>query len=293
MYHYKASSESGAVMPDRRSWSPTGLIIAGSGFTLLCGWFMITQKDALWGVPAMLAGVLPIVEGARRLASDRRDDRTALRAQEQAAEKQILRAARDHGGRLSAVSAALRSSVSIEEAERILEGFAKSGHAVMNITLDGRIEFEFPDLLRSREGRALAVEDDWQRDRTDFEDFLGSLETISKGDFFEKYASMRHQRMFALFDASWVADRLVALSARAVNLLEYVLYERFTSVMDPRQLHYEDRQVLAETASIMNSRMEAVVEESRRALLHGLVRAIGNSVAHLEAVRPADPPAQA
>ncbi len=277
-------------MPDRRNWSPTGLIIAGSGFSLLCGWFLITQKDALWGVPAMLAGVLPIVEGARRLTSDRRDNRDSRRTRELAAEKQILRAARDHGGRLSAVSASLRSSVSIEEAQAILEGFAKSGHAVMNITLDGRIEFEFPDLLRGQEGRAIAFEDDWQRDRTDFEDFLGSLETISKGDFFERYASMRHQRMFALFDATWVADRLLALSARAINLLEYVLYERFTSVMDPRQLHYEDKQVLAETAAIMKNRIEgAAPDESRRTLLHDLLRAIGNSVAHLESIRPPDP----
>ena len=160
----------------------------------------------------------------------------------------------------------------------------------MNITLDGRIEFEFPDLLRGQDGRAIALEDDWQRDRTYFEDFLGSLETISKGDFFERYASVRHQRMFALFDATWVADRLLALSARAINLLEYVLYERFTSVMDPRQLHYEDKQVLAETAAIMKNRIEgAAPDESRRTLLHDLLRAIGNSVAHLESIRPPDP----
>ena len=277
-------------MPDRRNWSPTGLIIAGSGFTLLCGWFMLTQKDPLWGVPAILAGVLPIVEGARRLSSDRRDSRAAAHAERQEAEKQVLRAARDHGGRLSAVSAALRTSLTIEEAEKVLEGFAKNGHAVMNITIDGRIEFEFPDLLRGPDGRALAVEDDWQRDRTDFEDFLGSLDTIAKGDFFERYASMRHQRMFALFDASWLADRMLSLSARAVNLLEYVLYERITSVMDPRLLHHEEAHVLAQTVTIMESRIgSAVLDESRRALLRRLVRAIGDSVAHLESVRPAEP----
>ena len=152
-------------MPDRRSWSPAGLIIAGSGLTLLCGWFMITQKDPLWGVPAILAGVLPIVEGARRLTGDRRDTRTAVHAQEVAEEKQILRAARDHGGRVSAVSAALRTSLSMEEAEKVLEGFVKRGHALMNITVEGRIEFEFPDLVRGQEGHALAIEDDWQRDR--------------------------------------------------------------------------------------------------------------------------------
>ncbi len=279
-------------MPDRRNWSPTGLIIAGSGFTLLCGWFLITQKDALWGVPAMLAGVLPIVEGARRLASDRRDGRAARREQEQAAEKQILRAARDHGGRVSAVSAALRTSLSIEDAEKVLEGFVKSGHALMNITLDGRIEFEFPDLLRGQEGRALVREDDWQRDRADFEDFLGCLDSISKGDFFDRYASMRHQRMFALFDASWIADRLLALSAHGINLLEYVLYERFTSVTDPRLLHGEDRQVLAETAALMKSRLAAPgPDEPGKARLHDLVRAIGNAVDHIDSLRPAEPPA--
>jgi hypothetical protein len=278
-------------MPERRNWSPAGLIIAGSGFTLLCSWFMITQKDALWGVPAMLAGVLPIVEGARRLTNDRRDTRASIAAQAQAAEKQLLRAARDHGGRLSAVSAALRTSLSIAEAEEMLEHFAKTGNAVMNITPDGRIEFEFPDLLRGQEGRALAHEDDWQRDRTDFEDFLGSLNSISKGDFFEKYASMRHQRMFALFDASWVADRLLDLTARGINLLEYVLFERITSVTDPRLLHYEDRQVLAETMALMERRMEtAALDESRKGRLRELIRAIGNSIAHLESILPPGPP---
>ena len=252
---------------------------------------MITQKDPLWGVPAILAGVLPIVEGARRLANDRRDTRTALHAQEVAAEKQILRAARDHGGRVSAVSAALRTSLSIEEAEKILEGFVKRGHALMNITIEGRIEFEFPDLVRGQEGRALAIEDEWQRDRTDFEDFLGSLNSISKADFFEKYASMRRQRMFSLFDASWIADRLLDLNAQGINLLEYVLYERITSVTDPRLLHHDERHVLAETIVLLKSRIQAAaIDESRKARLHDLVRAIGNSVAHLESVLPAEAP---
>jgi hypothetical protein len=43
----------------------------------------------------------------------------------------------------------------------------------------------------------------------------------------------------------------------------------------------------------MKSRVAAAaIDESRRALLHDLVRAVGNSVAHLESIRPAEPPGE-
>ena len=71
--------------------------------------------------------------------------------------------------------------------------------------------------------------------------------------------------MFALFDASWIADRLIDLNAQGINLLEYVLYERITSVTDPRLLHHEERQVLAETVAIMKGRLEtAVIDEPEK-----------------------------
>ena len=97
--------------------------------------------------------------------------------------------------------------------------------------------------------------------------------------------------MFALFDAAWMAERFLLLSARGINLLEYVLYERITSVTDARLLHDEDSRVLAETMTIMKTRILAsALDESRKTLLDDLIRAIGNAVAHLESMRSAAPP---
>jgi hypothetical protein len=62
-------------------------------------------------------------------------------------ERSILRIARDRGGRLTPALVALDCDMGVEEAERILDGLAKKGHASMQVREDGRVEYEFSEFM--------------------------------------------------------------------------------------------------------------------------------------------------
>ncbi len=138
----------------RRRRSPVESIAAGAAFAVVFGVLLFTTKVWWWAFPLAFVGVLPLIEGIRRLFGQRGQRRTDSHTRETEAEKEILRAARDNGGRLTAAAAALSSSLSIAEAKAMLEEMTKHGHAVMRVTNDGIIEFEFPEFLpRSDTGR--------------------------------------------------------------------------------------------------------------------------------------------
>ncbi len=122
-------------------------IVAGSVFVAVFGVLWFTTREWWWVFPMAFAGVLPLVEGIRRLYSRRGETRAGSQERESEAEKEILRAARDSGGRLTAAAAALSTSLSVAEAKAMLEQMTKHGHAVMRVTNDGIIEFEFPEFL--------------------------------------------------------------------------------------------------------------------------------------------------
>jgi uncharacterized SAM-binding protein YcdF (DUF218 family) len=118
------------------AWSVTGL------------WFFV--------FPLIFAGVMPMVEGLRRLASQRRRPQLAAGAKPGGvtSEKQILLVAKEEKGVVTPALVALKTELSIQEAEKALENMAQLGYALMRVTDSGRIEYEFPEFMPRLDGDA-------------------------------------------------------------------------------------------------------------------------------------------
>lgn len=131
--------------------SPEASITTGAIFTLAfgLGWYF---TGTWWFVfPMVFAGILPLVEGLRRLGRERQlrvdgTQREALRSTA-SAEKQILLTAKEEKGIVTPALVALKTDLSIQEAEKLLEEMARKGYAAMRVTESGRIEYEFPEFL--------------------------------------------------------------------------------------------------------------------------------------------------
>ena len=131
----------------RRRKSAEASLTSGAVFTVAFGvawsvtgwWFFI--------FPLLFAGVLPMVDGLRRIGSQKRRGELPPRgtANAASAEKQILLAAKENGGVVTPALVALKTELSIQEAEKALEEMAQRGYANMRVTDSGRIEYEFPE----------------------------------------------------------------------------------------------------------------------------------------------------
>jgi hypothetical protein len=120
-------------------------ITSGIVFTLAFG-IIWAVTGGWWCVfPMFFAGVLPILEGSRRLLADRRGQRRSDLPPGVSEEKQILRTAKEERGIVTPALVALKTSLSIAQAEQQLEKLARQGHAVMHVSDQGRVEYEFPE----------------------------------------------------------------------------------------------------------------------------------------------------
>ena len=129
----------------------TGLVVGGGA---LAYWFLAPGEKPWWIIAiAIFAGILPAARGLSGMISSRASAPAAKKIgeREKAAEneKAILRIARDRGGRLTPALVALDCDMSVETAERVLDGLAKKGHASMRVRDDGRIEYEFSEFMTS------------------------------------------------------------------------------------------------------------------------------------------------
>ena len=112
------------------AWSVTGL------------WFFI--------FPLMFAGVMPMVEGIRRLAAARYSRPVVAESKKKSvasSEKQILQAAKEENGIVTPALIALKTELSIQEAEKMLDDMAQNGYTLMQVRENGRIEYEFPEFM--------------------------------------------------------------------------------------------------------------------------------------------------
>ncbi len=129
----------------RRRKSAEGSITSGIVFTFAFGIAWAVTGGWWFVFPMFFAGVLPVLEGMRRLMADRRAGRQADLPTGVSQEKQILLTAKEEQGIVTAALVALKTSLSIAEAEQMLEKLAREGHAVMHVSDQGRIEYEFPE----------------------------------------------------------------------------------------------------------------------------------------------------
>jgi hypothetical protein len=100
--------------------------------------------------PMLFAGVLPMTEGIRRLVSARRSKPAAAQREKPgvaAVEKQILLTAKEENGVVTPALIALKTDLSIQEAEKKLDEMARNGYTMMQIRENGRIEYEFPEFM--------------------------------------------------------------------------------------------------------------------------------------------------
>ena len=127
----------------------TGLVVGGGA---LAYWLLAPGEKPWWIIAiAVFAGILPAARGLSGMIASRANAPAAkkLGEREKAAENErsILRIARDRGGRLTPALVALDCDMGVEEAERILDGLAKKGHASMQVREDGRVEYEFSEFM--------------------------------------------------------------------------------------------------------------------------------------------------
>jgi peptidoglycan/LPS O-acetylase OafA/YrhL len=131
----------------KRRWGEaaltTGLVLAAA-FAL--AWYL-TRSDPnawLWLFPIVFAGILPAIAGIRRLRRrEGEGDRPGLAPAE--AQRKVLLAAREARGLVTPALVALKTELSLEQAQGLLEQMARKGYAAMHVRENGRIEFEFPE----------------------------------------------------------------------------------------------------------------------------------------------------
>jgi hypothetical protein len=139
------------------SSSPRASIATGIVFTIGFGIAYLATRP--WGwffiFPMIFAGVLPLVNGLVALPREKRPGTksTVAAASVASRERQVLQAARDEQGIITPTVVALKTDLSIQEAETMLEEMARKGYALMRVTDSGRVEYEFPEFLPRLEER--------------------------------------------------------------------------------------------------------------------------------------------
>jgi len=123
-----------------------GQLASGLTFSAVFGALLLFQGSWFWIFPFAFAGVLPAVQAflsLRRLGARPRAPEPALPDPQ----KEVLRIARGHMGRVTAAIVALDSPLSMAESERTLDEMVRNGHASMAVADDGRVEYEFREFL--------------------------------------------------------------------------------------------------------------------------------------------------
>jgi hypothetical protein len=141
----------------RKRRSAEASITSGAIFTVAFGLALILTPNQ-WGwwfvFPLVFAGILPLVDGLRRLRRERLPPKPVGEEPQAlitsaAAEKQILLAAKEEKGLITPALVALKTELTIQEAEKLLEEMARKGYAVMHVRDNGRIEYEFPEFRQA------------------------------------------------------------------------------------------------------------------------------------------------
>lgn len=131
----------------RRRKSPGASLTSGLVFTAAFGIAWYVTRQWFFVFPLVFAGLMPLVEGLRRLASDRSRPQLPNTTGGTSPEKQILLVAKEQKGVVTPALIALKSDLSIQEAEKALEEMARRGYAQIRVTDSGRIEYEFPEFM--------------------------------------------------------------------------------------------------------------------------------------------------
>lgn len=136
------------ITPMARKKGAAESIISGLMFVAVFGVLWAFVGGWWWIFPLMFAGVLPALEGVRRLLAERSVKKIDPEQRESLAEKEVLKIAQMENGRVTPAVIALKSSLTIQRAEEVLQKLAARGYTSMEVTDDGRVEYEFPEFRR-------------------------------------------------------------------------------------------------------------------------------------------------
>ena len=121
-------------------------LAGGVACSLVFGGLWVFTGSWFWLLPLGFIGLAPTIEGLLALRRVR-----AARASELPAapdpEHEVLRIARAQGGRITPSLVAVESSLSLAQAEKVLDEMAAGGHATVAVTDAGRVEYEFREFL--------------------------------------------------------------------------------------------------------------------------------------------------
>ena len=157
MEEYDETDEQQLRRYQRRRRSAEASLTSGIVFTV--GFGIAWSITGLWFFifPLLFAGVMPMVEGIRRLAAARYSKPIAAEPKKSSIasiEKQILLAAKEEKGVVTPALIALKTELSIQEAEKKLDELAQNGYTQMQLRENGRIEYEFPEFMPRLENGA-------------------------------------------------------------------------------------------------------------------------------------------
>ena len=130
----------------------TGIIIISIPFIVSGGpyWMSMHFGFSLWRWILVLMGAGSIFRGSRRLFriwKKKRLQRPESKERKLAMENKVLRAAQKSGGIVTVARTALFIDAPIEETEAILNSLAARGHASMEVSPEGQVQYSFPDFL--------------------------------------------------------------------------------------------------------------------------------------------------
>ena len=120
-------------------------IFSGLAFTVVFGILLARGGQWWWIFPLVFAGILPILEGLRRFIADRARGKIEPGQREALDEKEVLKLAQIEQGIVTPALVALKTSLTADRAEEVLQNLAKRGFTIMQVTEDGRVEYEFPE----------------------------------------------------------------------------------------------------------------------------------------------------
>ena len=143
------------------------LIVGGClvfiGLFMLLGFFASTKPSTL-GVDVMLLLMFvlaPAISGAILIRSHFREkQRTVamqIKTQRMHQEKEILRLAKEKGGRLTVAEIVAETSIDIDAAEELMREFMIKGMADMKTSDSGLISYEFFDLSENQSPPVTAI----------------------------------------------------------------------------------------------------------------------------------------
>jgi hypothetical protein len=157
MDEYDETDEQQLRRYHKRRRSAEASLTSGIVFTIVFGILWSFTNIVWFVIPMLFAGVMPMVEGIRRLAAARYSKPMVAELKKSSIasiEKQILLAAKEEKGVVTPALVALKTELSIQEAEKKLDEMAQHGYTQMQIRENGRIEYEFPEFMPRLENGA-------------------------------------------------------------------------------------------------------------------------------------------